>query len=184
MNWLMQHTIHIMIGYKALFIITVSSFLFQSCGLFQPEKDICNIAIQNKTLDTLIINFYNCSYLNYYDIQDKIILPKTISYLINNNVSYEKEENPIEAHFDQWSYHDSCWVYYYDNELRNIVENQIDTFSGMITPNPKSLRIFWKGPFREMGDSVNNFFNKQSWRSEGEYEILFTISESDYNVKK
>jgi len=47
-----------------------------------------------------------------------------------------------------------------------------------------SLLITWKGPPRDMPDSINHFFNYNSWNvvfneDEGEYTLTFSIYESD-----
>jgi hypothetical protein len=179
---------YIQIGRNAM-VLLILVITFQSCDWLTYSTRGVPLSIENTTSDTLVINLLSFNFGDYVyfrdtmDVSDHILYPGKITKLAENvTIGEDDHDGPIQNLFSQFREYDTCCIYLYDNDLRKIVENGIDTQN--IVPNPVSLRILWKGPFSDMGDSVNNFFNKQSWRSEGEYEILFTISENDYNVKK
>jgi hypothetical protein len=172
---------YIQIGRKSITLV-FAIVLLQSCGWFGEPETGYAIKIQNKTTDTLVVCFGKNYLAGYFTIHYNMIYPDTLARLMEMGIGVDHGDDPIETFCSEWGRGDSCWIYYYDNELRRIVENSLDTQN--IVPNPASLRILWKGPFQDMGDSVNNFFNNQSWRLGNDFDIIFTISESDYNVNK
>lgn len=151
----------IQIGRKACFFIIVAIFL-NACEFFKVD-DLGDYSfssfIFNSSNDTLFIVL-----LNDNDIVrlDTFIIPgSNIPFVGHRKVN--KEDDVLTEHLFHDSYNDSHKIRLYRDE---------------------SLVVEWLGPAEYMGDTINHFYNYDSWNVElinDEYILEFTIFESDYN---
>ncbi|MFO7867824.1 MAG: hypothetical protein R6U95_00820 [Bacteroidales bacterium] len=183
-----MHTIMkgIMTGHKLLLFI-IMLFVFLSCDLFRWDKSPDYeylISYNNLTSDTVIITMNKGGFLSSFDLRERIVYPDSMNIYTGGMRGVQEGEDPIEKVFSEWSGLDSCWIYVYDDEMRQIANQEYDTINGLITPNRNSLLKVWDAPLREMGDSINHFFNYNSWKSwlvdDNEGIVQFTIYESDF----
>ena len=150
----------ILIGHKKAYIILIS-LLLTSCRLFflDDQGDYSYKSyILNDTEDTLKI--ISVKDVDIYGL-DRIILPSEYIPFKGGRKVY-KGDDVLKEHL------------FVDSE---------DSFDVLIYLNNK-LAVKWIGPAQEMGDSIHHFYNYDSWDVElidNEYEIIFTILESDMN---
>ena len=183
MHITMQGTV---IGHKIFPIIIILS-IFSCCDLFRwdesPDYEYL-IAYNNLTDDTLLITLNKGGFISSFDLRESILYPDSINIYSGSMNGVMRGEEPIKEVFSEWSGVDSCWIYLYDNEMKQIANQEYDTIEGLIIPSRNSLLVVWDAPLREMGDSINHFFNYDSWESwllENKRDgiIQFTIYESD-----
>ncbi len=182
---LMKRTIFTRTGHKTLqcFSILFLLFVTSSCDLFRSdviEEYNYLISVKNETNDTLLISIYRGGFISEDHLRAHIIYPNDSKKISSRRMS--KEDDPVTKALHEWRLLDSCWLYKCDSNLI-IVQNRD---SKAYYPNRENLVATWAGPFRYMNDSINNFFNYNSWKSwlEPYYQVAdgyvqFTIYESD-----
>jgi len=180
MKKLMRHTICLLTGRKTLRVIciTAMALLFVACELmFGWWEDFgygSAVGIQNKTNDTIV--FVKHNFITRNDIRQNKIYPDSTNY--NRGFTFsDLGEDLVSAYFTgrKGGWHgDSAWIYKYSGLRQQALNYPGHSFK----PNPEYLLVLWEGPLRHMGDTVNHFFNRDSWdsrllrRGTEEYERL------------
>lgn len=190
---LMKRTIFTRTGHKTLQFFSILFLLFvtSSCDLFRSdviEEYNYLISVKNETNDTLLISISR-GFMSIDELKSQIIYPRGSKNISNRRIS--KEDDPVTMTLHEWRLLDSCWLYKCDGNLI-IVQNR--DFKAYYCLNRENLVAAWAGPFRYMNDSINNFFNYNSWKSwsepyhhvgdgydyyVGDGYVQFTIYESD-----
>ncbi len=146
-------------------LVTIGLLLisFSGCSLFLWEDfsvyDYKSF-FKNETNDSLKL-VMDRDFAGYHI--DTLIYPKDEIFLVGSPILDEDDDVLKDELFNLISYNP---VYVYNSD--------------------DSLLITWKGPPREMPDSINHIFNYNSWNvvfdeEEGEYTLTFSIYESDLN---
>jgi len=187
MDKLITHIIglSITIGRKALFFFGIFFLIILpfSCDLFrwdeQPDYNYL-ISIKNETIDTLLISI-NGGFISIDDFKGNIIYPNTSTTISNSGIM--EGDDPIVEALSDWHGLVSCWLYKIDGDSIKVINHH---FNRLYYPDRENLVATWDAPFRYMGDSINHFFNYNSWESwleevdiVGDGIVQFTIYESD-----
>jgi hypothetical protein len=168
-----------------LFALVMVILSFQGCRLFNYDQSGTGyeIFIYNTTNDTLVITCNKGCFITAIELKESMLYPDSLISFYG--VKVDEDENPLSAFKKERLGLDSCWIYFMDNNLRKIALMETDTVYETITPDRKLLRILWAAPFIESEDSVHSYFNLASWVVDDKNKTIeFSITESDYNVKK
>jgi hypothetical protein len=178
------------IGHRLLIFVFLFLF-FTSCGWFcDPETRIYSYAyVVNNSTDTVVFTrrgfFYSSSLAN-----DQKICPNDTFELISGGLDEGEDGDYIDAAFSEMSGFDSTYVICYDS-LRDYINSQTSfDKENPYYPSRASILQVYGAPLREMGDGINNFYNRSSWivikrettsssNFDDEADIYFTIYESD-----
>jgi hypothetical protein len=165
-------------------LLFVFSILFNGCWFFTLDENenydyIYSVKIINELPDTLALTVYRAGFISASDLYVNMVYPGLNEiFNIKPTSKLYAGEDPVEAYFADLN-RDTVWCYNVDKEMRELIEIGFDTISGLIIPNTSSLKYTWVGPLSVMPDSVNNFFNYNSWHdsliSVDRGELVFTI---------
>jgi len=134
--------------------------LFSGCwSVAEPNR--YDAYVINRTSDSLC-------FLNNgsRDISTGVLLAPNESYLFKGQPDIDNEEDPVRIMFDEDLYNYQLIV--------EILQND-------------SVLVTWEGPGRYMGESINHFYNYDSWKVSfergetglGYYTLEFFIGEED-----
>lgn len=186
MNKYKQHLmILIQIGLKIkwFFLIIILSISLNCCSLFNWGEDKSydynyTVNIINELQDTFALTVNQAGFISASQLRARLIYPGENGFNVHPQSLFNNGEDPIEAYFASWN-RDTVWCYSLDKEMKELIEIGYDTIPGLIIPVRSSLKYIWIGPLQQMPDSVNNFFNYNSWHdtllSVDEGELVFTI---------
>lgn len=188
MTMLMQLIITIMTGRK-LYLIVCLVIIFSGCRFFAwdvLDENIYSIHIKNTTKDTLLIDIDGSNgRFNYENILDFVVYPDSSHMCCGiGGVSGDKGFDPITKFFSGINL-DTFRVYKFSSDIINEAIQLGDTSNGYISINMKYLKIKCDAPLRKMGDSINSYFNYDSWdywfiNEQKDFGIMqFTIYEDD-----
>lgn len=158
---LMQHITRILIVHRSFFLLSGIILLFKGCFLFNIDSvPYANyeVEIHNKSKDTVVIN------LNPHPTFDYGVLLYPDAFYHQGRIGlYEENEDPIiDGLFNST-----------DIRFPNEVYIEWDD----------TLRRTWKGPARDMGDSIHHFYNYKSWvvyeNQDSNNYVRFYIEDSD-----
>jgi hypothetical protein len=150
------------LGFMVFKIILLFIIILSFSGCWEKNYDyVYQIAAFNQTNDTILMQLGSKYTVNDYD-------KNIIDTLYPDDTSFFYGSKPIEEGLDvvKLIFNESVWdtCYLYKND---------------------SLLKYWDGPAREMPDSLNHFFNYNSWSvwliDNDEGIVMFTIYESDLN---
>ena len=186
---LMQHIISILTGRK-LYLIVSLMIIFSGCRFFAwdvLDDNIYSIHIKNTTKDTLLIDLDGSNgKFNYENIMDFAVYPDSSHMCCGKGgVGGDEGFDPITESFSGVNL-DFCRVYKFSSDIIKEAIQQGDTSNGYITISQKYLKIVWEAPLRKMGDSINSYFNYDSWDywfvdEQNRMGIMqFTIYENDF----
>ncbi len=160
---------------KVLIFISIVLLL---CGCWEKNYDYYySIKIRNTTKDTLLISLNHGGFLSEGDLKDGMIYPDSSTFLSGRKLMRNESVIP-EIFSGGWEALDSCWIYIFKSEMLSFARED-NHIGGLYYPSNEQLKKVWHGGFVYMGDSINNFFNYDSWKIVSKEGVEFTLYKSD-----